>query len=371
MKNAAIRALILFLSTILMLTGCSSPNNNTTTNTATEITSGVTEPEEGTVPTTVTESTGTQVETTAPDYSVLQPNEAGKIMIVMFHYFVETFDPAKNNDYTMELSGFRALLQTFYDMNYRLISMYDYLNNNIDVPAGCIPMVFTFDDGSPSQFSFIKDQSGNLKINPDTAVGIMEEFYAEHPDFGLEGTFFVFLKYNVFSGEGTMHERMQYILDKGFEIGNHSYEHVNFQDAGPDAIQNNLGANANKYADLMPGYTMNALSPPNGIFPAEEYRNYLKSGIFEGRTYENTAVVRVGAEPAFSPVNVQFDPYYLARVRSPGSEDVYMDLTWWLEKLTRGEQYISDGDPDIITVPQNMLPTVDQDKIGDRGLVVY
>lgn len=371
MKKTVYRLLTIILSAILIFTGCSSENNDPTASTTTVITSGTTGQGDPAATTSAAESTPAPVETTAPDYSVLQPNEAGKIMIVMFHYFVETFDPAKNNEYTMELDGFRSLLQTFYDMNYRLISLSDYLNNNIDVPAGCIPMVFTFDDGSPTQFSFIKDQSGNLKINPDTAVGIMEEFYALHPDFGLEGTFFVFLKYNVFSGEGTMHERMQYILDKGFEIGNHSFEHINFDGALPEAIQSGIGANANKYADLMPGYTMSSLSPPNGIYPAKEYRDYLKSGIFEGRTYENTAIVRVGAEPAFSPVDARFDPYYLARVRSPGSEEVFMDLTWWLEKLTRGEQYISDGDPDTIAIPQNMLSGVDQSKIGDKELVVY
>jgi len=53
--------------------------------------------------------------------------------------------------------------------------MSDYLNNNISVPAGCIPIIFTFDDGTSGQFNLV-EENGTLKVNKKSAVGIMEEF---------------------------------------------------------------------------------------------------------------------------------------------------------------------------------------------------
>ena len=56
----------------------------------------------------------------------------------------------------------------------------------------------------------------------------MEEFYSKYPDFGLEGTFFVNLGLSTFSGK-TLSERLN-LIDKGFEIGNHTLNHINLTD---------------------------------------------------------------------------------------------------------------------------------------------
>jgi len=45
----------------------------------------------------------------------------------------------------------------------------------------------------------------------------MEEFYEKHPDFGLKGTFYVNLGNSTFEGAGTLQQRLQYLVDKGFE----------------------------------------------------------------------------------------------------------------------------------------------------------
>src|SRR5690606_20232884 len=129
-----------------------------------------------------------------------------------------------DKEYTTTFDEFRSLLEELYERGYRLISLEDYLNNNISVPAGCIPIVFTFDDGSPGQFNLI-EENGKLVVNPKSAVGIMEEFYREHPDFGLEGTFYVTLGGGTFNGAGTLEDRLKYLVDRGFEIGNHTLNH--------------------------------------------------------------------------------------------------------------------------------------------------
>jgi len=96
--------------------------------------------------------------------------------------------------------------------------MSDYLNNNISVPAGCIPIIFTFDDGTSGQFNLV-EENGTLKVNKKSAVGIMEEFYEKHPDFGLKGTFYVNLGNSTFEGAGTLQQRLNIWLTKDLKLG--------------------------------------------------------------------------------------------------------------------------------------------------------
>ncbi|NLP14182.1 MAG: polysaccharide deacetylase family protein [Clostridium sp.] len=306
------------------------------------------------------------------DVQSVKPNEVGKIMVVMFHNFVEAFTPTKYDDgqYTTTFSEFEKLLQELYDKDYRLISMTDYLNNNIDVPAGCIPMIFTFDDGTPGQFNLV-NESGTLKANKKSAVGIMEEFYEKHPDFGLEGTFYVNLGNGTFEGEGTLEQRLKYLVDKGFEIGNHTYNHINLRDTTSAAeIQKQISLNQKTVSELIPGYKMTTFSLPYGL-PSKELQSYVKKGSYEGVEYDNLAIMEVGWDPALSPVNKDFNSLSIHRVRSSGINPVDCDLAWWLRNLSRGEQYVSDGNPETITIPEGKLESVDQDRLQGKELITY
>ena len=91
-------------------------------------------------------------------------------MVVMFHNFVETFTPTKyDKEYTTTFQAFEELLHN-YDKGYRLISLKDYIGNNISVPAGCIPMVFTFDDGTQGQFNLVEEME-NLRLTSVLQLG--------------------------------------------------------------------------------------------------------------------------------------------------------------------------------------------------------
>jgi hypothetical protein len=194
---------VIAISISLLFSGCgSSPKLGDATGSASP---GATDPNMGGESSPVLlEPTPTEKPVPTIDVQSVKPNESGKIMVVMFHNFVESFTPTKYDDgqYTTTFSEFEKLLQELYDKDYRLISMTDYLNNNIDVPAGCIPMIFTFDDGTSGQFNLV-NENGTLKANKKSAVGVMEEFHERHPDFGLEGTFYVNLGNGTFEGEGT------------------------------------------------------------------------------------------------------------------------------------------------------------------------
>lgn len=306
------------------------------------------------------------------NYSVIKPNEAGKIMVVMFHNFVESFSPAKNNkgEYTTTFASFRKLLKDLYDRDYRLISLDDYLNNYITVPAGKIPMVFTFDDATKGQYNLVTE-NGKLAVNKLSAVGIMKEFYKKHPDFGLEGTFYVNLADPTFPGEGTLVDRLGYLISKGFEIGNHTLHHVHLNEIkSSEKLQMEIGGNQKKMHELFPGYLMNSLSLPYGQ-PARELAQYVITGEYEGTKYKNAAILKVGWDPAPSPAVIKFNPHSLPRVRAPGITPVDGDLCWWLASLPRSAQYISDGDPDTVTVPESRRKDIDSGRLNKKRLVTY
>jgi len=303
------------------------------------------------------------------DLEKIKPNEAGRIMIVMFHNFVEEYTKG-DKEFTTTFDAFEKLLYDLYDKGYRLINLNDYLEGNIDVPAGYIPMVFTFDDGTAGQFNLV-EKDGKLVANPRSAVGIMEKFNETHPDFGLKGTFYVNLGTQTFGSEGTLQQRLEYLISKGFEIGNHTYTHINLAvTKTADKIQEEIGRNQKKMYELVPGYKMKTFSRPYGNI-SEELIQYVIKGQFEGVQYENFAIMKVGAEPAPSPFSVKFAPMATPRVRAPGIEPVDQDLDWWLDNMSRDRQYISDGNPDTVTVPKSQEEFVKIELLHGRELVVY
>lgn len=319
--------------------------------------------------------------TPALDLEKVKPNEAGEVPIVMFHLFIDELDPNEDYSdnylrYTQSFSYLRDLLERLYDMGYRMASMNDFLNNDIKVEAGYKPIVFTFDDGTASQFSLI-EKDGELVVNPDCAVAILLDFYKEHPDFGLEGTFYVTLGGSAFYEErssgtplaGTLQERLQYLVDLGFEIGNHTYDHYNMANASDaETIIREVGKNQAAMYDVM-DYTFTSLALPFGSVPSGLIEHVM-SGTYEGVMYKNMGVMEVGWDPAISPVNPDFDPSSIHRIRGTGFMAEDCDFEWWLKNM-RDPVYVSDGDPDIITVPEDYTSLVDESKLGDKQLRVY
>lgn len=307
----------------------------------------------------------------AIDYNKIKPDESGQIMVVMFHNFVETY-PKGKNEYTTTFSEFEKLLPELYEKNYRLISLTDMLNNNIDVPAGCIPMVFTFDDGTSGQFNLV-EKDGKLAANPRSAVGIMEAFNEKHPDFGLKATFYVNLGVtSTFSGEGTMSERLSYLTGKGFEIGNHTKTHVSLPSVKTvQKMLEEVGGNQKLMNEYIPGYSFNSFSLPFGN-ASKDLKDYVIKGNYEGTEYKHSAIVLVGANPAPSPVSAKFNPFAIPRVRSTGMEKVECDLAWWIDALGTGKsQYVSDGNAATVSIPESKLTNVDMSKLNGKQLITY
>ena len=333
-----------------------------------------TEPETPEVPTPKAEPVETNAAPTGErtDYSVYLPNELGRTPVVMFHKFVETFEANTDKYYANTFTQLEELLKTLYEQNFRLVSMEDFLSGHIDVPAGCKPVVFTFDDGTPSQFSLVM-QEGQLTVNPRSAVGIMLAFAQAHPDFGIAGSFYLNMDVNFFAGEGTKEERLRTLLQLGYDIGTHTWGHVNFTKNGtPAEIQEALGHNQQVLSDILPDVSFHSLALPYGSRPKDQTaRQYLGQGAWEGIAYKYEGAFAVGSGPSVPVYHVKFDPLYVARVRATGKVAEEADLDWWLENASSSSWYVSDGNPDTLVFPIGQEEMLSRDHVADRQVIPY
>lgn len=307
------------------------------------------------------------------DYSIMRPDESGEIPIVMFHNFIEDLNKTSDNEWTTSFDEFEKLLNTLYNQDYRLISMRDFIDHDISVPAGKIPMVFTFDDGTPGQYSLI-EMNGKLEVNPKSAVYAMLKFHEVHPDFGLKGIFYLNMdkENKTFEGAGTLKERLDILLGYGFEIGNHSWGHINFETvSNKTQINEGLGKNQKYLGDLIGGLKFYSLALPYGGKAPDSLANDMVRGDYEGVQYNNETIMGVGYLPSVPSVHTEYNPHYVRRIRSKGKTEIKFDLTYWLPLMTRDRMYISDGDPDLVVVPNSRKDYINTEKLYRKKLVTY
>ncbi|MGI6704151.1 MAG: polysaccharide deacetylase family protein [Clostridia bacterium] len=300
------------------------------------------------------------------DYQTVKPNEAGKIMVLMYHVIGDS-----EGEWSRRWDNFRKDLGVLYEKGYRLISLNDYISNNIDVEAGYTPVVLTFDDGTQGQFNVL-EEDGKLVVDPKCAVGILEDFHSEKPDFGLAATFFVYYPMP-FRQKDFIEYKFKYLVEKGMDIGNHTYGHANLGQLDAEGIQSQLGRMVAETDKYLPGYTVNTLALPYGVNAKEQYRQYVYKGEYRDFAYQNNVVLLVGSNPAPSPVDVKFNPLSTPRIRATDDPSITSDMYDWMDYFDKNphERYVSDGDPNRVVIPREMEGKVDENKVGDKELIVY
>ena len=113
------------------------------------------------------------------------PNELGKVMVLEYHLIGYPEDRWRRTP-----ENFRKDLQMLYDNDFYPVSVLDIAHGNLNVPAGKTPFAITLDDSSAGQFRFL-EENGKLVIDPNCAVGIMEDFKKKYRDFPVTATFYV------------------------------------------------------------------------------------------------------------------------------------------------------------------------------------
>jgi len=293
------------------------------------------------------------------DLARVKPNEAGKVIILEYHDVGN-----KEGRWEREASNFRADLQRLYKLGYRSVSLRDYINNNINTTAGTSPIILTFDDGTAGQFTY-KNVNGRQIVDPNCAVGIMEEFAKTHPDWPLKATFYVY--YPVpFRQKDLIEKKLRHIIDAGMDIGNHTYTHTRLDKDSDQAAAKEMALNVKSTLSYAPKAIVDSIALPYGKGPKN--KSVLISGNYDGIKYHNIGALLVGAEPAPPPTDAKFNAYKLPRVQAISSE-----LDKWLGYFQRhpDKRYISDGNPNTITVPKALASQVDRSKLGKKVLKVY
>ncbi|MDR3091016.1 MAG: polysaccharide deacetylase family protein [Clostridiales bacterium] len=297
--------------------------------------------------------------------------EVGQIMVLMYHGLEDADAPS--NSYRRTLKDFRADLRTLYDEGYRTLSMSDYISDNITTPAGKTPVVLTFDDGLPSCLTLEKGTDGSLAPKADCAVGIMNEFYEAHPDFGRNAIFYV-NAHPFDEGAGTSADGLRYLAENGYEIGNHTFNHDQLDKLSREKLLAEITDVEKLVREALPDYKMTSLSYPFGIRPKEDLRGLIEKGEYDGVSYEYRAAVRVGdSGTASAPNRKDFDPMNLPRVRASDDDPAGTDLGGMFRRFREHPEYryISDGDPATVALPEEFADNLDEASLGGKTAVLY
>jgi len=317
----------------------------------------------------------------------LRPDETGAVMVIMYHRFLAK-EP--DSDLNRRPDTFRKDLETFYKKGYYPVNAIDFVENKMDVPAGKTPIVLTFDDALPSQFEVTPNADGQPKIDPDCAIGVMETFNKKHPDWPLRGTFFVLPHEGrngyTFGQSDYIGDKLNYLLSKGYEIGNHTSTHSSMRGMDATKVQWELGTAVHDITAINKNVTMNVMAIPYGVPPRnKDARAKLMSGESGGTSYTNKAVFLAAWRPVLSPITKadkkftnagsfsEFEASGLERItpnaKKPKEPGV---LEYWLKYFDEHprDRYISDGDVNIAAVPNSRKSAVDPQRIKASGVKV-
>lgn len=277
-----------------------------------------------------------------PSPASVHANELGKVPVLMYHRITKT--PASVYDRSPQ--DFRAELERLAAEQYVPVSATDYATAHIDIPAGTHPVVLTFDDSSPEQFTM--DSSGQPA--PDTAVRILLDVAAAHPGFRPVATFYVL---NPPFKEPGGKVTLNWLHDHGFEIGNHTLDHPALNKLSDAETQHQIAGLQQLVADAVPGIQLHTIALPLGMHPRQ--KPLAANGSDDGISYHYDGVMLVGSNPAPSPMSSDFDPLKIPRIRSQAStgQEAQYGSSVWLDKLAAdpATRYTSDGDPQHISVP--------------------
>jgi hypothetical protein len=319
-----------------------------------------------------------QADPTQPEESVSQPigptvdlppNEVGEIMVLEYHRLGEP-----EGEWYRSVDNFRNDLHRLYEAGYRPITMRQMVEGDIDVPRGTSPVVFTIDDSSTGQFYLLEDG----RIDPNSMVGIWDAFQRENPGWEHGATWCVLPAADHpsnFFGERPSREvpraereeriqrKVDYLVENGHEICNHTLYHARLDRARDDAqAQEWIGRGEDSIQVYLPeGYEIVTHALPLGMWP--QNRSLAWRGTHAGRAYEYKAVLEVTGGPNESPFDRNFDPRSVKRlIVAPNA------LERQLATYDRNPQrrYVSDGNPRTITVPADLADRVDRERWPGR-----
>lgn len=296
-------------------------------------------------------------------------NELGRVPIMMYHGIhnksnSETEYIGGNIDkdgYQRTSEAFRNDLEFYYQNGYRMIRLTDYVDGIIDVELGKSPIILTFDDGLKNNINVTGiDENGNIIIDPNSAIGILEEFKKKYPDYNITATFFVNLE--LFNQPEYNEKILKWLVDNGYDIGNHTATHADFTKIDVDKTNYQIGSVYEILNNIIPDKYVNIVALPYGSPYKKSHANFshILVSNYNGNTYNTKSALRVGWESDYSPFSVDFDKTFLKRIRAYDNNGEEFDIEANFKNLEKN-RYISDGDKDRVVVKESDLSLVNHE----------
>jgi peptidoglycan/xylan/chitin deacetylase (PgdA/CDA1 family) len=286
---------------------------------------------------------------TDADLAALGVNELGRVLVAEWHVIGDT-----DGEYRTSRDTFRSQLQELYDRGYRPVTQTEFIEGTFPIPAGTSPVLLTFDDSTRGQLALGDDG----EPTPESAVGILEEFAAQHP--GWRRTAVFGFNFPEPFGDPGYAPKLQWLADNGYEFSNHSVGHTDLTMLSNSELVANLAENQARLHEAVPGAPLPSLTLPFGKMPQD--RDAAASGTApDGTSYEHRLIYLVGSDPARSPHHTDFDPLAIQRV--PAHAVVGTGPEWfgdWLDRLDAERlRFVSDGRADTVTYPADQAEVAD------------
>ncbi len=306
---------------------------------------------------------------TVEDYQNNNVDELGEVPIMMYHGIHDKKNSETNytggnvdkDGYQRTSEAFEADLEFYYNEGYRMIRLSDYVDGNIDVELGKSPIILTFDDGLSNNIKVTGlDDKGEIIIDPKSAVGILESFKKKYPDYNVTATFFV--NGGLFEQKEYNDKILKWLVNHGYDIGNHTYSHVNFSKVDSNDTMEEVGSVYKILDEIIPGKYVNIIALPFGSpYKLEhENMNYIFNTNYNGKTYVTKSALRVGWKAESSPFSTDFNPKFLKRIRAYDNNGEEFDIEMNFKLLSKN-RYISDGNVNTIVIPNSKANLVNTD----------
>ncbi len=223
-------------------------------------------------------------------------------------------------------SEFRSDLERFYRDGFRPVTVSQYLSNQMPLPPGASPMVFTFDDANPSQIRLLDDGS----LDPKCAIGIWQKFAESHPDFPVRATFYV-LPDVMWGQKKWVPKKIELLHSLGCELADHTITHHILSKLSDEKVKWEIGEAAQRLEGFgeKPPYS---LAFPYGISPRN--KELAKGFDYKGKRIELKAALLVGAEPARAPTDPKLNRYRIPRIQACKGP---FGIDYWLDELEQGK----------------------------------
>lgn len=253
----------------------------------------------------------------APRVTERPGNRMGVVPVLMYHRI-----GGEEKEMVRSHQNFKNDLLRMYNMGFRPVTLNEYATNQMDLPRGASPVVITFDDSHPSQFTYLE----NGEIDPNCAVGIWHEFSKEHEDFPVKGTFFV-LPNGPFGQTKLREKKLTFLREQGSELGSHSMSHTALNKLEDEDVKRELAESYN-YVNRI-GFTARSFATPYGIAPKD--RSLLESFEWKGTKYGYDNICLAGASVAPSPLSERLDRARIPRIKAYNGD---LGVTYWLNRIS-------------------------------------